>query len=52
MSDTNNNEINTGTTSVTNAAPVANDDSDIPAILSYSNSDDHNFPAFLRRGKK
>ena len=37
---------------VVNAAPVANDDSDIPAILRNSNSDDHNFPAFLRRGKK
>ncbi len=34
-------------------APVATEEySDIPAILRNNNSDDHNFPAFLRRGKK
>ena len=34
-------------------APVATEEfSDIPAILRNNGSDDHNFPAFLRRGKK
>jgi cell division protein FtsZ len=32
-------------------APIASDDSDIPAIL-RNNSDDQSFPAFLRRGKR
>ena len=34
-------------------APVATEEfSDIPAILRNNSNDDHNFPAFLRRGKK
>ena len=34
-------------------APVATEEfSDIPAILRNNGNDDHNFPAFLRRGKK
>ena len=36
---------------VVNAPMAANDDNDLPAIL-RNNSDDQNFPAFLRRGKR
>ena len=36
---------------VVNAPIAANDDNDLPAIL-RNNSDDQNFPAFLRRGKR
>lgn len=37
---------------VVNAPLASNDDNDIPAILRNNNSDDQNFPAFLRRGKR
>lgn len=36
---------------VVNAPIASNDDNDLPAIL-RNNSDDQNFPAFLRRGKR
>ncbi len=37
---------------VVNAPVAAEEFSDIPAILRNNSNDDHNFPAFLRRGKK
>ena len=37
---------------VVNAQVASEDYSDIPAYIRTNNSDDHTFPAFLRRGNK